>query len=246
VTVWPEREWISRPFSFRPSKREEWLLDTEEEWGEEAEYSDDKDFGPSFHPILTAPDMATFLRDAQTPGAKENAARARMLLKPLTLEVIRAGNLSDGAVLLSKGPALADSIGNVADQSPTVAKTLEFLTSPGSAWVGLAMVALAMTAQFARNHEPEIQTAGKTFREQWRTRKARRAARADMPERKPAFVIRLPLGRKIRVYVPHLHVSFALRMQTVDPRVLNYQVYSDPTLLKALEKQGIKIGSDTA
>lgn len=198
--------------------------------------------------LFDSPDLTTLMRPAQSAKAKEYASKVKSALKAGTIGAINIGDFPDAATFLHYGPAFADASGQLADANDTAAKAIDILTSPDSPYLVFAVTALPLLSQLFRNHETALADLPNTMRN---ARKRRMAMATAKKAEKPRFTIRV-FGREfpIRFRGPNFRkFGQALRSQTRDPGALTSEVFTDPRVIRALQRQGIilvKAGDDDA
>jgi uncharacterized protein (DUF58 family) len=104
------------------------------------------------------------------------------------------------------------------------------------------LATIPLVSQFMRNHETQLEQVPEARAQAKRQRRAMRQARKA---EEPRFTIKF-----LRWSLPvHWHpkkikwrsVFAGFRSQTLEPEALTVDVFSDPDVLKALEKMGIMI-----
>lgn len=194
--------------------------------------------GSDWRSIFDAPDFTSLVRPAQTANAKAHSAKIKSMLKSGVIGCINIGDFPDAAAILSFGPPFADAGGQLADADKRAAKAIDVLTAPGNPYVMFAMTTIPLISQLFRNHEQTIAAIPETRRQA----RLRRKAMADARKvEKPRFTIRM-MGREwpIRFRTPQFgKVLSGFKANTRDPETLTLSVFTDPRVVKALEKQGI-------
>jgi hypothetical protein len=194
--------------------------------------------------IFDAPDFTSLVRPAQTAKAREYSGKVKSVLKSGMVGAINAGDFKDAATILHYGPSFADATGQLADSSEWAAKAVDVITAPGNPAMLFVMTAIPFTAQLFRNHEDVIKNIPETRRNMRLRRKA--MAQAHKAE-EPRFTIRF-FKREwpIRFRTPNFGKFLAgFKSQTRDPDELAYQVFTDPSVVRALKKQGIVLVNTT-
>jgi hypothetical protein len=200
-----------------------------------------------FDAIFNAPDYASFLKVRQTATSREYTARTNSILKSLLVSSLNAGDFADAAAIIHYGPQFSRATGGLADSSDTAKRALDLLTSPSSPIVLFGLAGVALVGQIMRNHEEQLAKVPSTFRERRRERKAAKAAGIARPQSQPRFTIKLG-KRSIPIYfnmrIKGISVLMSgFRAQTQVPESLANRVFSDPDVVSALEKQGIRLVS---
>jgi hypothetical protein len=196
---------------------------------------------PDWESIWSAPDYASLITTRQSRVAKEYTIKCNSIVKAMALASIDVGDFPDAAALLHHGPPWTHATGQLADASDTVKRTIDLITSPSSPVIMFAITSIALVSQLMRNHEKQIQQIPETRRQARLQRKAMASARQAEP---PRFTVKIlgrqwPIRFRSRIKVSKFFAGF--RAQTVEPQDLTVRVFSDPKLLAALEKQGIKL-----
>jgi hypothetical protein len=202
---------------------------------------------PSFDSIFNAPDYASFLKTRQTAVSREYTARTNSVLKSLLISSLNAGDFADAAAIIHYGPQFAKATGGLADTSDTAKRAIDILTSPSNPVALFAIAGIGLVGQFMRNHEQQLAEVPATYRERRRERKAAKAAGINRPQGAPRFTIKLG-KRSIPIYFRMRFKGLTMlmsgfRSQTQDPASLSSRVFSDPAVISALEKQGIRLVS---
>jgi hypothetical protein len=154
---------------------------------------------------------------------------------------INAGDLPDAAAIIAYGPAFGSAAGQFADSSDWAAGAIDMLTSPANPLVMFLMTGIPLIGQILRNHEAELKAAPGAIKQ---TRAERRAMREAQGKRQPRFTVRIPFTKRhIPVYwSPKPSRLLAMfRTQTQEPNDLTVTVFSDPDVIKALQKQGFRL-----
>lgn len=188
--------------------------------------------------LFDSPDFTTLVRPAQTAKAKEYSGMVKSMLKAGVVGAVNIGDFPDAATFLHYGPAFADAAGQLADADKRAAKAIEIITAPGNPYAMFVVTALPFLAQLFRNHEDQLADLPSTVKN---ARKRRLAMATAKKAEKPRFTLRA-FGREwpIRFRGPKISKVFkALRAQTRDPGGLTQEVFTDPRVVRALQKQGI-------
>lgn len=194
---------------------------------------------PDLSSLFDAPDLSKFVKLPQTATAREYEQRMKALLKAGAIGAISAQNLPDAATLLSHGPGFAAAAGQLAEADDRAKRVIDMLTTPASPWGMFVVTAIPMICQLARNHEQQIQQMPANLR----TRKERKAQKATEREAQPKVTVHLPFGKSIKLGVkakfPIGRIFGVFRTQTKDPRLIAFEVFSDPKIVAELQKQGV-------
>lgn len=204
-------------------------------------YEDPPEDAPGWEAIVNAPDYSQLIATRQSRRAKLYTDKVNSVLKAGTFACINAGDFPDAAAILHHGPPFSYAAGQLADKNEKTARIIDLITSPESPAVLFAITASVIVTQLLRNHEDQIKRIPETRREARRRRKAMATAKVEEP---PRFTIRI-LGREFPIrYRSKFRWSKAVgvfRIQTQDPEDLTLRVFSDPDVMKSLEKQGFTI-----
>jgi hypothetical protein len=197
--------------------------------------------GDDFSYLFAAPDLSAFLKTTKTGVAREYERKTSALLKAGLIGAINAGQFPDAAALIKHGPGFASATGFLADADDRAKAVIDFLTTPANPYALFLITALPMVSQLFRNHERELAQS----REQFVTRKERKAQRKAERETQPKMTLHLPFGKTltlgIRARFPVGRIFAGFRAQTTDPRDLAVTVFSDPKVVEYLRKQGVNI-----
>jgi hypothetical protein len=202
---------------------------------------------PDWAAIFNAPDLTTFVKPSNTQVAREYRQRMESILKAGLMGALNTGNIPDAAAILMHGPGFASATGQLADADERARRAIDLVTAPASPVLLFAMTAIPLVSQLVRNHEKEVKEVPQNFKER---RAVRKNAKAAGVRTEPRFTFKV-LGRTIPVRF-RMKFNFGkmlgvLKTQTADPERLAYQVFSDPKLVTALQKQGFSFrGSDAS
>lgn len=188
--------------------------------------------------LFDSPDFTTLVRPAQTAKAKEYSGMVKSMLKAGVVGAINVGDFPDAAAILHYGPSFADASGQLADADARAAKAIEIITAPGNPYAMFLVTAIPLLSQLFRNHEDALTDLPNTVKN---ARKRRLSMATAKKAEKPRFTIRM-FGREfpIRYRGPNFSkVGRALKSQTRDPGNLTAEVFTDPKVIRALQKQGI-------
>jgi hypothetical protein len=195
---------------------------------------------PPWQAIFSAPNYADLIKTRQTVKAREYRDKANSVLKASLIASINANDWPDAAAILRNGPAFANATGQLADSNERAAAIIDMITSPANPVAMFVLTAIPLVAQIFRNHETQLQEVPQARQQARRQRKAMREARKA---EEPQFTIHL-LRWKIpirwhpkKIKIGKLFAGF--RAQTLEPDALAKDVFTDPDVLKALEKLGI-------
>lgn len=146
--------------------------------------------------------------------------------------------LPDAAAIIAYGDGFAAAAGDLADASERAAKVIDFITAPDNPALVFALMSVQLGSQLIRNHQDQLQAIPAAVQNRKTTTKAERKAARDA---KPGINIKIPFIKKTFKLRVALHMGF-LTAQSVDPHALTEGVFSNPSIVKQLEKQGIHIG----
>src|SRR5215472_2144139 len=194
---------------------------------------------PDWRDLFAAPNYTQLIKPAQTRKAKEYQDKMNACLKALMAGAINAGSMADAAAILAYGPAFSSAAGQFADSSDWAARAIDMATRPANPAVLFVMTGIPLLGQLFRNHEEELKAAPGAIKQ---GRAERRAMREAQGKRQPRFTIRLG-KRHIPVYwSPRPSRLFGMfKSQTQNPQDLTFAVFSDPDVVKALQKQGFRL-----
>jgi len=133
--------------------------------------------------------------------------------------------VADAAAIIRYGPKLAEKAGDLANHDPRVRKAIDLITAPDNPYLAMAMAAIPLVVQIARNHETKADTEVSS-----------RELRIPFLKSK-----KNPEGRKFRLRFGIRVRNKWLRSMTEDPRILARDVFSDPEIKKALEDRDIRV-----
>lgn len=195
---------------------------------------------PDWDDIFSAPDYSALVRPAASVKAKHYQKRVNSLLKAGVIGCINAGDFPDAAAILFHGPQFAAASGQFAASNKRAEQAIDLLTSPASPLAMFALTIIPLMSQLVRNHEDEVLSAPQSIRQR---RMRARAEKQSDETKPPRFTIRLgklrvPIRIRMRFKIASLFSGF--KSQTRDPIGLTEHVFSDPDLIAALEKQGIR------
>jgi hypothetical protein len=223
------------------------IRETETEYGDGQEQSQNGEWtGPDFSVIIGAPDLTTLIKRPSTATSREYRDKAASAFKAYTFGALQAHQYADAATVLWHGPGAATAIGDLCDANEHVAQAVDLLTSPNSPIAACLLAIIPLVAQLTRNHEKEIRDIPSKFNMSREARQVRRAAKAaQAPPVPPRFTFKL-FGRsfalRMNMRIPLLKGFLAgVRGGTTDPNILAFQVFNNPDVIKAFEKNGIII-----
>jgi hypothetical protein len=143
------------------------------------------------------------------------------ILSPLfQLAVQNEHTIADSAAILLYGPKLETKLGDLAATSDPVARAVNFITDGTENPAAAAMIAaFPLILQVIRNHEPQLEVKPRGL---WTPFKGK-----DGKRRRISFKFGIKLGR--------------VRNVTHDPEKFTHSVFTNPSILAALEKEGMQI-----
>lgn len=152
---------------------------------------------------------------ARKPLAATYERQVKKTLGTITRELIQRPNtVADAATLIQYGPKFSRAVGDLAAESPPIAKFIGVAeTVADNTVLAFLTSTTALVTQLVRNHEPVLEPAPRSFTFLRRSFKL------------PKIGIRLGL----------------FRAGTHDPDTLIQSVLTDPEVIRALEKNGIRI-----
>lgn len=189
--------------------------------------------------LFDAPDLSKFIKLPQTATAKEYEQRVKALMKAGAIGALNAQNLPDAATLLTHGPGFAAAAGQLAEADARAKGVIDMLTTPASPWGMFLVTAIPMFAQLARNHEGQLRQVPANLQ----NRKERKAQKMAEREAQPKVTVHLPFGKSVKIGVkakfPVGRIFGMFRGQTKDPRQIAFEVFSNPAVVRELQKQGV-------
>jgi hypothetical protein len=210
--------------------------------------SDDDDFEGSqydYSTLFNAPSYSEFIKTAPNSRARSYERRVQSMMKAGMVASLNARNWPDAATFLKHGPGFAKAAGNLAAEDTRAAHIVDMLTAPDSPYIMFAMVAIPMVAQLVRNHEPNIKTAGATWKERRTERKQAKLSGASPRMKAPPITVHIfkrefKIPIRFRVKLPSLKNAFkAFLAPTQYPDEIAAEVFNDESVIKALHKMGL-------
>jgi hypothetical protein len=214
----------------------------------DVEEPDEDEFDGSEHDyskLFDAPSYSDFIKTAPNSTARSYERRVQSMMKAGMVASLNNQNWADAATFLKHGPGFAKAAGNLAAEDARARGILDMLTAPDSAYVMFFMVGIPLVAQLARNHQPDFDKAGETFRERRVERKRRKIAGEKPHTSTPPITIHIfkrevKLPIRLRIKLPNLKNSFkAFLAPTQHPNAIASEVFNDPAVVKSLHKMGI-------
>lgn len=206
---------------------------------------------PGYDAIFGAPDFAEIVGRKQSGKSRTYERKVQSVEKAVVLGALKRNNFADAAAVLKNGPAFARAVGDASAHNDKIAGYVDMITAPDNPMVVLAIATIGLFGQLARNHQEGIEKATQAAKTTWRERRqARKSGVKLVNEREPVATTtfklpfrKKPITLKWRIRVPFVEVfSKGVFGSAVPPEVLTHSVFSDPDVIKALEKQGITIG----
>ncbi len=206
---------------------------------------------PGYDVIFSAPDFKDIVGKNQTPKSRSYERKVQSMEKAIVIGALKRNNFPDAAAVLKDGPAFARAVGDAAAKNDKIAHYVDMITAPDNPTFVLAVTAIGLFGQLMRNHEPQIEEVTNNVKVGWkRRREMRKSGTRLVQEREPiattTFKIpfrKKPVTLKWRIRVPLVTVfTRGVFGASVAPELLTHTVFSDPDLIKVLEKQGIHIG----
>lgn len=163
------------------------------------------------------PDASMLSKPKRKPNARKYEDKVLKVFGVATrVAISKPALVPDAAILLLKGPPVAEALGDLAAENEAVARMLtlsEQVTDNATLAAVTAISGLLM--QIVRNHEPILEPAPRSF---------------TVPFLKRTF--KLPkIGVKLGLF----------RAATVEPNALIQHVFSDQGIIDALRKNGITL-----
>lgn len=208
--------------------------DEDEQSQEEYDYSQ----------LFKAPNYADFIKLAPNSNARTYERKVASVMKAGLVMSLNNEQYPDAATFLKHGPGFATAAGNLAAVDAKAARLIDMITAPDSPYIMFYLAAAPLISQLARNHQPDIQQAGTTFRERRAQRKQERQAGIKQPQTPPITVRlgkrRITIPIRLRIRIPKLRNIFgAFLSPTQHPGQITQEVFQDPAVIKALHKMGI-------
>jgi hypothetical protein len=204
--------------------------------------------GPDFTLIFGAQDFTTLIRRPQTQKGREYTGRIASAFKAYAIGAMQSGNFPDAATILYHGPGAATAMGDLCATNEWAAKTVDLLTSPNSPVVATMLTVMPLISQLLRNHEQQIEQIPARFdmSKQARAERKQRKSESKHAEDKPLFTIRLgkrSIPVRLKLHRKPIIGGFikGVRAQTADPNMLAHRVFTDPDVLRQLQKMGILV-----
>jgi hypothetical protein len=198
-----------------------------------------------FSTLFNAPSYSEFIKTAPNSKARSYERRVQSMMKAGMVMSLNNHQWPDAATFLKHGPGFAKAAGNLAAEDARAAAIVDMLTAPESPYLMFFMVAIPMISQLARNHQPDIQKAGTTFKERRAERKQLRLSGAKTRPVSPPVTVHLfkrefKLPIRFRLKLPSIKNVFkAFLSPTQYPNEIAQEVFNDPSVIKALHKMGI-------
>lgn len=206
---------------------------------------------PGYDAIFGAPDYAEIVGKKQTGKSRTYERKVQSMEKAIVLGALKRNNFPDAAAILKNGPAFARAVGDAAAANDKVAGYVDMFTAPDNPMFVLAITAIGLFGQLARNHQEQIEQVRDGAKVGWKRRREMRKSGVKLvQEREPiaTSTFKLPFRKqpvtiKWRLKVPFVGVfTRGIFGASIEPKVLTHTVFSDPNVIVALEKQGIIIG----
>lgn len=172
-------------------------------------------------PDYAQPDTGLITQRQRSTKAKQYEKKIKGVLSAaFRVTAAHPATVPDAATILVYGPNWAEKAGDLAGDEPWFARGVDMFTE-GTENSRLAFLtsSVIMALQFARNHEPTLQ---------------------PNPDR-AGFRIPFAGGRRFKI---KWGIKLGrVRELTHDPVTLTDYVFSNPAVIRAMEKQGIHVGS---
>jgi hypothetical protein len=214
--------------------------ESDDDWaGEDQQYD--------FSTLFDAPSYSEFIKTAPNSKARSYERRVQSMMKAGMIASLNAENFPDAATFLKHGPGFAKAAGNLAAEDAKAAHVIDMLTAPDSPYIMFAMVALPMLAQLTRNHQADLERTAERVRTSRAERKQARLTGTRPPRLKvyPPITVRLfkrefKIPLRFRVKLPNLRkLASSFLAPTQHPGEIAQEVFSDPSVVKALHKMGL-------
>lgn len=199
--------------------------------------------------ITGAADLAFLIKPRKSKRADEYTAKTASFLKAGFMGSMNTGHGADAAAILKHGAQFARATGTLADSSERARHYLDIMTAPDSPWLGFAMTALPLISQLMRNHEATISQIPESAKRGWKESRAARKMAKETGIKTPSgprVNVKIPfikkeIGLRLRVKFPIKTIFRAFASQTDHPDKLAAEVFSDPTVQKALADMQIYV-----
>jgi hypothetical protein len=194
--------------------------------------------------LFGAPDFATFIKTSQTKQGKTYEAKVASMMKAGMIGSINNEQFADAAAFIKHGPGFSRAAGQLADISERTRALIDMLATPSNPYALFVMTAMPLLSQLLRNHEPDIQTAKTNWRARRMQRKnAKRQGLTIKSPRMKSFTIKLgKLRIPINIHVPSVKLNMifsGFKASTSPPGILVNEVFSDPAVIRALQRMGV-------
>lgn len=198
--------------------------------------------------LFDAPSYSDFIKTPPNAKSRVYERKVQSMMKAGMVMSLNNQQWPDAATFLKHGPGFARAAGNLAAEDARAAQVIDMLTAPDSPYVMFGLVAFGMVAQLVRNHQPEIHEVANTWRQRREDRKnGKDGARVQSPPlvlRIGKRSIKLPI--RFRVRLPKFRAILAgFLAPTQRPDTIAQEVFSDPSVVRALHKMGLFPRSDT-
>lgn len=220
------------------------VIDEEYDEPGSAEYERPERDLPDFDVIIGAPDLTTLIKRPLTATGREYRDKAASGLRAVMIGSIETGNFADAAAILWHGPGAATAIGGLCAESEWAAKAVDLVTSPSSPLSTCLLALIPLLSQIGRNHEDELRDIPSRFNLSRKARAQRKLAKSEQPKSKPRFTIKIwrwQIPVRLDFGAPGRTFLAGVRSQTQNPVGLAQHVFTDPDVVKQLEKLGILI-----
>lgn len=195
--------------------------------------------------LFDAPSYSEFIKLKPNSRAKTYERKTASMMKAGLVMSLNSHQYPDAATFLKHGPGFATAAGNLAAEDPRAAKIIDMLTAPDSPYVMFALAAMPLFSQLVRNHERDVKTAATTWREKRAERKQAKISGYKPTKQASPITVRLfkrefKLPIRLRFKLPSFkHMFGAFMTPTQYPDEITQEVFSDPSVVKALHKMGI-------
>lgn len=203
------------------------------------------DGSPDFSIIVGAPDLTQLVKRRQTANARKYRDQVAGMMKMGVIGSIQTGNFPDAATLLWHGPNAATAIGNLCDSNNHIAMAVDMITSPSSPVAETVLALLPLVSQLARNHEKQLAEIPSRLNLGKQARAARKAARTETEQPAPLTLKigkrRIPIRWRFNRPAFTRFLSAGVMSQTQEPNLMAANVFTDPSVQRALASLGINI-----
>lgn len=192
--------------------------------------------------LFDAPDFATFLKKNISNQSREYERKAQMFMKTFMIASLNNRQYADAAAFIKFGPGFSRASGELCDANKSAREFVDMLTAPSNPYILFGMMALPLVSQLFRNHEPEMQNVKMSWRNRRNMKKTRQDLGVKVPKPPAKELFTLKFGKRripIKLGIRLPKINGFVRIPTQHPQELVTEIFSDPEVIKALQKMGI-------